>query len=262
MALVAAEGGRVAVVCCTGGEAGEILNPRMDRPGVRENIASYRREELQAACDILGVSELYWLGYRDSGMPDTPDNDHPAAFCNADEDEVIERLVTIIRKERPHVLLGYDEARGYEHPDHVRVHELGIKAMHAAADGTLFPSSGRPWQTSKLYYFASFSRKRILALHEGALSAGMESPYTDWLENWEESDSVEPQVTCKVDVGEFIDLRSKALLAHATQIDPDGHWLAIPDDMHRDLYPWEDYLLVESTVEIQDEESDLFAGID
>jgi mycothiol S-conjugate amidase len=261
MARVSAEGGRVAVVCCTGGEAGEVLNPRMDRPGVRENIADYRREEMNAACAILGVQELYWLGYRDSGMPDTQDNKDPAAFCNADRDEILGRLVALIRRERPQVVLGYDEARGYEHPDHIRVHELGIEAFHAAGDPERFPDAGEAWEPVKLYYFASFSKARVSALHEGVLAAGMESPYTDWLKEWGDDEAAEPKVTCKVDVGDYIDLRSKALLAHATQIDPDGHWLAIPDDMQRDIYPWEDYRLIVSLVETDDEETDLFAGI-
>lgn len=261
MARTSAEGGRVALVCCTGGEAGEILNPKMDRPGVRENIAEYRREELKTACDILGVHEVHWLGYRDSGMPGTTANDHPAAFCNADRDEVIERLVSIIRRERPQVVLGYDESKGYEHPDHVRVHELGREAFAAAADPNRYPEAGQPWQPLKLYYFATFTKRRGLALHEAALAAEINSPFAESIERWEEMGFVEPVVTCQIDVGDYMDVRAKALLSHATQIDPDSHWFAIPDEMQREVYPWEDFTLVESAVPTEDNETDLFAGI-
>ena len=119
-------------VCATGGEEGEILNPRMDKPGILDRIDEIRKAELQTACDMLGVAEIYMLGYRDSGMPGRPSNSHPDAFTNADPDEAVGRLVEIIRKERPEVVLSYDESRGYEHPDHVRVHEWGIRGVQGS----------------------------------------------------------------------------------------------------------------------------------
>ena len=113
MARLASEGVRVVLVCATGGEEGEILNPRMEQPGIIDRIAEIRQAELETACDLLGVEKVYELGYRDSGMPETESNKHPDAFCNADPDEAIGRLVEIIRKERPQVVVGYDESKGY-----------------------------------------------------------------------------------------------------------------------------------------------------
>jgi mycothiol S-conjugate amidase len=260
MAKYASEGARVVLVCATRGEEGEILNPHMDRPGITERMAEIREAELETACDLLGVEDIVQLGYRDSGMPDADSTKLPEAFCNADPNEVVARIVEVIRAERPEVVLGYDESKGYLHPDHVRVHELGIRAFEEAGDPDKHPAAGSPWQPSKLYYFATFTKRRLMALHEAALAEGIESPYVEWLEEWEKMGFEEPKITCQVDVSDFIELRSKALLAHATQIDPDSFWFAIPDDMQRKVYPWEDYTLASSTVAVDALETDLFEG--
>lgn len=261
MARYANEGVRVVLVCATGGEEGDVLNPRMDKPGIKERMGELRMAELETACDILGVERIYQLGYRDSGMPGTESNAHPDAFCNADADEVVGKLVEIIRKERPEVVLGYDESRGYEHPDHVKVHEWGAEAWHAAGEAGRFPDGGEPWTPSKLYYFATFTKARIMALHEAAVAEGIETPYEEWIKGWDERGFEDPEVSTKIDVADYIELRSKALMAHATQIDPDGLWFAIPDELQRRVYPWEDYTLVASRVETALPEDDLFAGL-
>lgn len=261
MARYAKEGVRVTLVCATGGEEGDILNPRMDKPGVKERMAELRYEELQAACDILGVEEMYLLGYRDSGMPDTDSNKHPDAFWNADPDEAVGKIVSLIRKEKPEVVLSYDESKGYEHPDHVRVHEWGRRAFEEAGDPGKHPDAGEPWTPSKLYYFATFTKKRMRILHEAAAGEGIESPFAGFLDHWDEMGFEDPEVTTQIDVSDFLELRTKALLAHATQIDPDSFWFAIPDDLQRRVYPWEDYTLVASSVDTPRPESDLFDGL-
>jgi mycothiol S-conjugate amidase len=261
MARYAAEGVRVVLVCATRGEEGEILNSRMDRPGIKERMAEIRVAELETACDLLGVERIYHLGYRDSGMPGAEANELPDSFNMADADEVTERLVELMRGERPEVFVCYDESKGYEHPDHVKVHELGTRAFHEAGDATRYPKAGAPWEPSKLYYFATFTKRRFAMLHEAATAEGIETHYGEWLERWDESGFEEPEVTTQIDVGRYIELRSKALLAHATQIDPESFWFAIPDELHRKVYPWEDYTLVASTVPTSIPEDDLFSGI-
>ncbi|MFN2490756.1 MAG: mycothiol conjugate amidase Mca [Actinomycetota bacterium] len=261
MARYAAEGVRVVLVCATRGEEGDILNPRMEREGIKDRMAEIRVAELETACDLLGVERIYHLGYRDSGMPGEEPNKHPDAFCNVDPQEAARRLVEIIRAERPEVFVCYDESRGYEHPDHVRVHEFGTRAFREAGDGDAFPDAGAPWQPSKLYYFATFSKQRFVRVHEAALAEGIESPFQEWIDSWEEREFEEPEITSQVDVADYIELRSKALLAHATQIDPDSFWFAIPDEIHRKVYPWEDYTLVTSNVDTSIPEDDLFAGV-
>jgi mycothiol S-conjugate amidase len=261
MARYADAGVRVVLVCATRGEEGDILNARMERPGIKDNMAEIRVAELETACDILGVERIYHLGYRDSGMPGKPSNSHPNAFGRVHPDEATRRVVEMIRAERPEVFVCYDETRGYDHPDHVRVHEVGTRAFNAAGDARAFPDAGAPWQPLKLYYFATFSKRRMSLLNDAALAEGIETPFSEWLERWDEEGFDDPEVTTQVDVGDYIELRSKALLAHATQIDPDSFWFAIPDELQRRVYPWEDYTLVESRVETSVPEDDLFAGI-
>jgi mycothiol S-conjugate amidase len=261
MARYAAEGVRVVLVCATGGEEGEILNPHMDRPGILEKMPELRQAELETACDILGVERIYMLGYRDSGMPGSEANARPEAFNNADADEAVGRLVEIIRAEQPEVILSYDESRGYEHPDHVRIHEWGLRAFHEAGDPEAFPGAGEAWTPSKIYYFATFTKQRFEIVHKAAEAKGIESPFAEWLKEWDEREFDDPMVTTQIDVGDFIDLRTKALLAHATQIDPDSFWFAVPDQVHKEAYPWEDYTLIEGKRGPGEIEDDLFAGL-
>ncbi len=262
MARYADEGVRVVLVCATDGAEGEILNPRMDKPGIKDRMVELRKAELETAGDILGVDSVHYLGYRDSGMPGSDANKHPQAFWNADPDEALGKLVEIIRSERPEVILSYDESKGYEHPDHIRIYEWGKEAFHAAGDPDRFPDRGAPFAPSKLYHFATFTKKRFQTLSDAAVAEGHESPFIGWLESWDDIGFAEPEINAQIDVGDYVELRSKALLAHATQIDPDSFWFAIPDELQKRIYPWEDYTLIESTVETDLPEDDLFAGIE
>jgi mycothiol S-conjugate amidase len=267
-ARYADEGVRTVIVTCTGGEAGDILNPAMDKPGNLERMPELRREELAKALEILNVSQHYFLGYRDSGMPETETNKHPDAFANADLDEAVGRLAEIIRAERAQVVLTYDERGGYPHPDHIRTHEIAVAAFDAAGDPARYPEAGEPFQPLKLYYFASSSRRRLRILHEGVVERRLESPFEEWLKRWDEEDREageeipEPEITTQVDVGKWRPQARDALIAHASQIDPEGFWFAVLDEVVAEIYPWEDYTLVRSQVPAPRPERDLFAGID
>lgn len=262
-ARYAAEGVRNVLVCCTGGEEGDILNEAMDRPEVRADLHAVRMAELRRSCEILGYESLHLLGYRDSGMPETEANARPDNFWNAPLDESVERFVRIIRAERPQVVISYHEDREwYPHPDHIRVFEITGPALAAAADPEMYPEAGEPWQVAKLYYVAwSFSRVR--ALHQAHLDLGIESPFERWFEG--EFPDRDERFTTRVDVGEHMEQRRNALLAHATQVAPDGFWMKLPDDVMRSVYPWEDFILAHSRVEPTyregEYETDLFAGL-
>jgi mycothiol S-conjugate amidase len=257
------EGIHCVLVCCTGGEAGDILNPAVDTPEVRARLSEVRREELQASVDAIGYSALHWLGYHDSGMPDTETNARPDNFANAPLDEAIGRLVRIVRAERPQVMITYgDDRKFYPHPDHIRVHEISGPAFDAAGDPDLFPDAGEPWQPSKLYY-TGWSRRRVLALHEAHIARGEESPFERWFEaDFPDQDH---EFTTMIDVGEYLPRRRAALLAHRTQVDPEGFWMRLPDDVLREIYPWEEYVLARSLVDtgvpVGELEDDLFAGL-
>jgi mycothiol S-conjugate amidase len=253
------EGVRAVLVTCTGGEEGDILNPAMDRPEIRADLAAVRKRELEVASALIGYDEVVLLGYRDSGMPDSEANARPDAFANAELDEAVARLVKIIRRERPQVILTYgDDQQGYPHPDHLRVHDISLPAFELSGDQSYRPDLGEPFTPLKMYY-SVWSRARVEATHEKFVELGLESPFSD---DWFTRPSQDDRVTTSIDIGPWFDVRLEALLAHATQVDPDSaFWFGLPRDIARTVHPFEDYILAHSRVETSVPETDLFAGI-
>ncbi|MFS8101968.1 mycothiol conjugate amidase Mca [Lentzea alba] len=263
MARYVAEGHDVMVVTCTDGGAGSVLNPAMDRPDVLENIIEIRREEMARAAKILGIQHR-WLGFKDSGLPEgDPKPPLPeGCFALVPLEESVPSLVEAIRDFRPHVVVTYDENGGYPHPDHIRTHEISMAALDAAADPAFDPSLGEAWETQKVYYSHGFSRKKLQSFHDAMEARGLESPYTEWLANWDsDRPDVMDRVTTQVECAEYFDVRDEALKAHATQIDPTSRWFAIPQDLQREVWPTEEYELVRSQVDSTLPENDLFAGV-
>jgi mycothiol S-conjugate amidase len=265
MAKYVSEEVDVVVVTCTGGERGDILNPRLKGDAyIEEHIHEVRRREMDEAGEILGIKQE-WLGYVDSGLPEgDPLPPLPeGCFGLADIGEATGRLVRLIRSFRPQVVTTYDENGGYPHPDHIMTHKISMAAFEAAADTEKYPEAefGPAWQPQKLYYNQGFNRGRTMALHEALLARGLESPYGDSLERWKKDDRPERTLTTHVPCAEFFEIRDKALLAHATQIDPDGSWFRVPLDLQKEVWPTEEYELVRSLVATSIPEDDLFAGI-
>ena len=272
-----AAGVRTVLVCCTGGEEGDLQNPTLREPGQpfhgltpeeeRALVTSMRPAELTKSAEAIGFDEVVMLGYRDSGMPDSEANSHPACFFQADLDDAAGRLVAVIRRTRPQVIITYsDEQQGYPHPDHLRVHDISILAFDRAADPAWYPEAGEPFQPSKLYY-TTWSRRRLVAVHEGLLKHRGESPFDD---QWFERPDTDHRVTTHVHVAGFLWARTQALLAHATQVDPTAaFWFGLSDDELAEVYPWEDWILAKSLVgpiPATDRgdplEGDLFAGVE
>ena len=257
-----AEGVDVHVVTCTGGERGSILNPNMDRPDVLENMTEIRRQEMEAAREILGVRQD-WLGFVDSGWPEgDPKPPLPeGSFGLVDPKLAAEPLVRLIRSFRPHVLTTYDENGGYPHPDHIMCHNISMVALEAAADPERFPDAGEPWEVLKVYYQHGFNRPRMVALHEAMEAAGIESPFAERLEQWKADPAHDARITTRVPCGDYFEVRDRALIAHATQIDPDGFFFKAPLELQKRVWPTEEFELVSSLVETELPEDDLFAGI-
>ncbi|MBM9504551.1 mycothiol conjugate amidase Mca [Actinacidiphila acididurans] len=263
MAKYVSEGVDVLVATCTGGERGSVLNPKLQGdPYIEEHIHEVRAKEMEEARQILGVKQA-WLGFVDSGLPEgDPLPPLPeGCFGLQDVDEAAGVLVKLIREFRPHVITTYDENGGYPHPDHIMTHKISVVAYEAAGDPDRYPEAGEPWTPLKLYYNQGFNRQRTLALHETLLARGLESPYEEWLKMWEKSDRPERSLTTHVPCGDFFEIRDKALIAHATQIDPDGPWFRVPLDIQREVWPTEDYELARSRVDVSMPEDDLFAGV-
>ena len=266
MAKNIAEGAEVLVVTCTGGERGDVLNPRLKGDEELErNIHEVRREEMDRAREILGVRQA-WLGFVDSGLPEGDPLPPLPEGCFALEkvETAAEPLVRLIREFRPHVVTTYDENGGYPHPDHIQCHRISVEAFDAAGDPDRYPEAGQPWQPLKLYYNQTFTKARILALHAAMLERTGSSPYEGWIERWN-SEEGEPrperEITTHVPCGEYFEVRDQALLAHATQVDPDGPWFSVPMDIQREVWPTEDFELARSLVDTTLPEDDLFAGI-
>ncbi|MEE9581454.1 MAG: PIG-L family deacetylase [Acidimicrobiia bacterium] len=257
LASVAAAGTPVTVVTATRGEAGEIHN-RQDADEVRDRLGEIRTAELISALKVLGVGEPVFLGYRDSGMMGTPENQHSDAFWRADFFEAVGRLVRIVREYRPEVVTSYDPFGGYGHPDHIQVHRIGTAAYWAAADVGRFPATdyGEPWMPSKLYW-ATWSRDRMIKVRRQMtpdLGAGVEVDEPS-------AGSLEGHITTTIDIGEVFDLKHQALLCHDTQFSADSWIRTLPSDVLRGFIGFESLTLVHSAVECAADDPNLFAGI-
>lgn len=257
-----AEGVRVMVATCTGGERGSLLNPKMahllDDPSF--DIAAVRRAEMAKARQILGIEQV-WLGFVDSGFPegDPPPPLPEGSFGLADPKEAAGRLVKVIREFRPQVMTTYDEFGGYPHPDHIMCNRISVEAFRAAADPEAWPEHGPAWQVSKLYYHMSFHRRRFEALDRAMHEHGLDSQVTERPSSWE--DEKWDRLTTFVPCGQYFPVRDAALLAHETQVDPDGMWFAVPLAVQQAGWPTEDYQLVASRVPVCIPENDLFGGL-
>jgi mycothiol S-conjugate amidase len=265
LARYVSEGVDVVVVTCTGGERGDILNPALkDDQDLLRDIAEYRRHEMARAVEVLGVGHR-WLGFMDSGLPegDPPPPLPGGCFALEPLHVAAAPLVRLVRDFRPHVMVTYDENGGYPHPDHIMCHRISVEAFEAAGDAQRYPGLGQPWQPLKLYYDRTFSPERIRALHEAMLAEGLASPFEEWLKPGSERQQRWPEqkVTTRVECADWFEVRDRALLAHATQIDPNGWFFTIPRDLQRRIWPTEEYELARTLVDAPPAEEDLFAGV-
>ncbi|MEX1178064.1 MAG: flavin reductase [Nitriliruptor sp.] len=261
LARAAATGDRTVVVTCTGGEAGENL------AGIDlgdEDLPTHRRREMADAIAALGVHEHVWLGYRDSGMVGTGDNEHPDSFHRADLDEAASRLAAIIRRLRPDVVVSDDVHGSYGHPDHVKAHQVTVRAVALAADPAA-DVPGDAFQVPKRYVH-TLARTRLWQAHQGLLAAGFPSPFGDAAID-DPADlpmgTPDEQVTTIVDVTPWLPRKRAALLAHRSQIGAESFFLNTPDAMAEAFFGTEEFVLEEGTPGTAPGglEDDLFAGL-
>ncbi|GAA4516122.1 mycothiol conjugate amidase Mca [Brevibacterium yomogidense] len=270
-AKYAALGARVMVITMTGGEAGDILNPALEgSPAAVRDIAGLRRDEMATAARTLGVEHV-WAGYVDSGLPDgDPDELTPrGSFYRVPIEVSARTLVSAIRRFRPHVATTYDELGGYPHPDHIRTHDVSMVALEQAAQAGTNPELGAPWRVQKVYYNQDLSARKFLAIHHLIEEEGGESPFEEQLE-WFSKREAERHtwLTARVPSGEFFPVRDRALIAHATQIDPNGGFFVGSRAAARRHWLTEEFELASDHTgrpeldRSQDfHETDLFAGV-
>ena len=255
-------GVNVTLVCATRGEAGEIA------PGVNatpQNLGQVREEELRCAAEKIGLTNLYFLDYRDSGMVGTPENDDPRCFWQANLMQVTEKLVRLVRRHKPQVMLTFDPNGGYGHPDHIKIHQAAMIAYFVAGDPRIFPEQLtqeglQPWTPLKLYWGA-FPRSTFQRFAEMAEKAGVEIsvPMKEFLKRGTPDEAI----TTRVNVADYVDLKLNALFCHASQMDPNSMWSKIPERMRKEGMKVETLIRAESRVLAPEGiEEDLFAGIE
>lgn len=254
LAKYASAGVRTTLVCATRGDVGEISDPDLATP---DTLPSVREQELLCSAETLGIEEVIFLGYRDSGMIGTPDNEHPDAFILAYEEEVIARLVGIMRRVKPQIVLTFEPNGGYGHPDHIAIHNHTVSAFHKAAQEDYGIDLGEVWRADRLIYTAipkSFfvdMRSRLRALGED----------TSDLDRFDETGIVWPddQVDVEVDVSDVVDRKWSALQCHQTQFGPDNLFRRLPDEDAKALMSREYFAIAWPEISREEPGSDLFA---
>ncbi|MFV1991595.1 MAG: PIG-L family deacetylase, partial [Acidimicrobiales bacterium] len=232
------EGMRTTLVCCTGGEQGEIQRPEMDRPEVHSNLAAVRREELRRSAEIIGYSDVRMLGYEDSGMAGTATTLNPRCFVKADLDEAVDRLVRIIQEVRPQVMVTYThDERVYPHPDHLKAHVVASEAFRVAGQ-----RGERPYQPQRLFLLA-WTRAPFVAAHKRFEELGLDSGIS---EAWLRFDGDDAEMTTHVAVDATI--RRRGLWEHRTQYPPEQvFWRDLPEAEQALVYPYDDYIMAADT---------------
>lgn len=261
LARYADEGAHTVLITCTRGEEGEIVDPSMNIDEVKPRLGEVRTEELRCAVRALGIETHEYLGYRDSGMAGTESNHNPASFHMADMHEATERLVRLVRRYRPRVLTSYDENGSYGHPDHIKAHQITVRAFDAAGDARAYPEAGPAWQPKKLYY-SGFSRGQFERMLRVAEELGIES---EWLRRRPSDETPrglpQERITTTLDVTPYLDRKRAAFRCHRSQIREDSFMLTAPEEFARRAMYDEVFIRVRSLVEAPTPEDDLFAGL-
>jgi LmbE family N-acetylglucosaminyl deacetylase len=236
-ARAAAEGGKVVLVCVTRGEMGEISEPHL---ATAENLAEVRTQELQNAAHALGLTDVRFLGFRDSGMIGTPANEDPRSFNRADPAEAIRRIVAIIREVQPNVIVTHDATGGYGHPDHIAAYRHVTDAFAAAADPAQYPNEGTAWQTDRLIYGAMpksfFVRMRAMIEASGGDTSRFDDP------QWQNLGYEDADIPIRVDVRDFLNAKLAAFNAHQTQFGPNSPMRNLPPELIAEAWGQEFYL--------------------
>ena len=256
LAKYSAKGFRTVLAYGTRGEAGDILNPQFvsSKPGL--NIKEIRAIELESAVKVLAVGSVYFLGYRDSGMAGSPENHHPQAFARADIGEATTRLVEIVRRVRPQVIVTYNEKGTYLHPDHIMANRVTLRAFQASADPQFeIDEALDPWQPTKLYYTA-IPLERIRRMYRIAKEQG-EDPGFDP----EVIGTIEKKISASVDVRKYLSQKLEALNCHQSQMNPNSVIRRMSEEFREEVMGYEHFQCVHGCRNTDTRETDLFEGL-
>ena len=249
-------GAGTGLVCATRGEVGEIADPTLATP---ENLGEVREGEMRAAAEVLGVHNLWFLDYRDSGMAGTPENQDPRSLAQASSAEVVGKLVGIIRQFRPQVMVTFDETGGYGHPDHIAIYRHTTSAFYAAADAAQYPEHGPAHMVSKLYY-AAFPRSFVRQIGEWMQSQNYEGSFRNL--DPEKLGIPDELISAKLNVEPWLETKNRSWSMHRTQMDPNTPIAQLPEEKQRKWRSNEYFQLAASRVGPDvGGENDLFARV-
>ncbi len=256
LAKYSADGVRTVLTYCTRGEAGDILNPEFVSPKPGLSITEIRAIELERAVNVLAVKSVHFLGYRDSGMAGTPENHHPQACARADKQKATAKLVQIIRRVRPHVIVTYNEKGTYLHPDHIMANRVTLRAFKASGDRDYnIREKLEPWQPSKLY-FTAIPLERIRRMHRIIVERGEEPGFDP-----EVLGTPEENISAIIDVRRFLSRKLEALNCHLSQMNPNGIFRRMPEKLREEAMGYEHFECVLGCTPSNGKETDLFDGL-
>jgi len=257
LARYAQEEFHVSLVCATKGEAGEISDPSLATP---ENLGDVREKELRCACAAIGITDLHLLGYCDSGMDGTDENERLTAFIQADPNEVKGKLVKILRQTKPHVVITFEPFGWYGHPDHIAAGRYTNEAFNLAADPQAYPETGAPWQPARLFH-AVLLLSQFKALADYAREQGIDLDFPDQFP-LEREEALVAQITHRLDTTPYQDAKAAATACHRTQFGDEHLFRKVPQEVIRTAMRYEHFIQVDPPLASPSSPiDDLFAGL-
>ena len=252
LALYAARGVHLTLVCATRGEAGEISDPQL---ASLNNLGEVRELELRCAAESIGVGELIFLGYQDSGMAGTSHNRAKNAYINIPDDDVVIQLVKIIRRVRPHIILTFGPDGIYGHPDHIKIHENTTAAFFAAADPDFLVEADSAWSASRLFY-NTISRSFVENLKKTMSDFGSEDSFQGFT-GWPDE-----KIQVVMDISENVGEKWNALNCHRTQLSPQNPFRRVSEETARNILSCEFFIQAWPEPEKEKKMYDLFQDLE
>ncbi len=235
LASFVAAGSQVTLLCTTRGEVGEISDPALSTP---ETLGYTRELELRAAMAQIGLQDVRFLPFRDSGMDGTEENEHPEAWHQQPPEVAVPAVLEVMRDVRPHFVFTWQEDGGYGHPDHIAAHRHTLAAFDLCGDAEAYPDAGAPWEPERLYWgartMARFVGIRLEMERRGLLDEPLDDETRARFEEMVQRPA--PTASVVVDTSAHIEAKRRAASMHRTQFGEDGMWSKIPDDLLGEFY--------------------------